>query len=296
MFGYVRAFKPHMRVCEYDTYKAVYCGICKRMGREFGQLSRATLSYDFTFLALVNAAVNDYPTEYEQQRCVAHPLKKTPCLKNGKMLDYPVAAAMILVYNKLKDDANDMDNHHKIISNAALAAFKNAYLKAQRKLPRLAEKIEQLMALQLKTEKLASPSLDLACEPSALMMAEIASAVSADPEISKHLERFGYFLGRFIYICDALDDLRKDCKNSSYNPFAVKLDLVGKQQLSQAEFKKAADMALDSVNLTMAALADSYVMIPQKKFRTINDNIVYLGMKNTFSLVYREKFNKNNKQ
>ena len=73
MFGYVKPFKPHMRICEYDTYKAVYCGLCKILGKEYGFVSRMTLSYDFAFLGLMALALNDSPAEIEPQRCIAHP-------------------------------------------------------------------------------------------------------------------------------------------------------------------------------------------------------------------------------
>ena len=41
MFGYVRPFKPYMRMFEYDIYKAVYCGLCKDMGRRY-EIGRAS--------------------------------------------------------------------------------------------------------------------------------------------------------------------------------------------------------------------------------------------------------------
>ena len=46
MFGYVRPFKPYMRMFEYDIYKAVYCGLCKDMGRRYGFVTPlATISH-----------------------------------------------------------------------------------------------------------------------------------------------------------------------------------------------------------------------------------------------------------
>ena len=35
MFGYVKPFKPHMRICEFETYNAVYCGLCKKLGKKY---------------------------------------------------------------------------------------------------------------------------------------------------------------------------------------------------------------------------------------------------------------------
>ena len=54
MFGYIRAAKPEMRIKEFELYKAVYCSLCKELGKSYGFLARLTLSYDFTFLALLN--------------------------------------------------------------------------------------------------------------------------------------------------------------------------------------------------------------------------------------------------
>ena len=53
MFGYVKAYKPELKVRDYEQYKAVYCSLCKTLGREYGLFARLTLSYDFTFAALL---------------------------------------------------------------------------------------------------------------------------------------------------------------------------------------------------------------------------------------------------
>ena len=36
MFGYVRPFKPELRMKEYEAYKAVYCGLCKECAGHTG--------------------------------------------------------------------------------------------------------------------------------------------------------------------------------------------------------------------------------------------------------------------
>ena len=53
MFGYVKVFRPELKVCEYEQYKGVYCSLCQTLGKRYGFASRMTLSYDFTFLALL---------------------------------------------------------------------------------------------------------------------------------------------------------------------------------------------------------------------------------------------------
>ena len=96
MFGYVRACKPELKIKEYETYKAVYCSLCRLMGREYGLWSRFTLSYDFTFLALLNMAMTEGCDPVERGRCFFNPLKKCNYCKNSEPLYMPAAAAMIM--------------------------------------------------------------------------------------------------------------------------------------------------------------------------------------------------------
>ena len=83
LFGYIRASKGDLKVKEYEFYKAVYCSLCKTMGREYSPLSRFTLSYDFTFLALLNIALKDGCDAVERKHCVFNPLKKCIFCKNN---------------------------------------------------------------------------------------------------------------------------------------------------------------------------------------------------------------------
>jgi len=49
MLGYVKIDKGELKVREYEVYCGYYCGICKSIGRRYGQLPRMALSYDAAF-------------------------------------------------------------------------------------------------------------------------------------------------------------------------------------------------------------------------------------------------------
>ena len=55
MFGYIKPSKGQLRICEYEAYQAVYCGMCHVLQREYGTVSRLFLNYDFVFLAMLLA-------------------------------------------------------------------------------------------------------------------------------------------------------------------------------------------------------------------------------------------------
>ena len=41
------------------------------------------------------------------------------------------------------------------------------------------------------------------------------------------LRRMGFYLGKFIYLLDAYDDVEKDVKSGNYNPFSEKYKMKG---------------------------------------------------------------------
>ena len=70
MLGYVTIEKNELKVREFDMYQAYYCGICKSIGRRFGQLPRMVLSYDSVFLALVLAGLSEETDIVLQEHCI----------------------------------------------------------------------------------------------------------------------------------------------------------------------------------------------------------------------------------
>ena len=96
MFGYVKPFQPHLRVCELDTYKSLYCGLCRQLGASFGPFSRLTLSYDFVFLALLFTGLSEEGPQYGRCRCMANPLKKKACCLENEGLRFSAGCAMIM--------------------------------------------------------------------------------------------------------------------------------------------------------------------------------------------------------
>jgi hypothetical protein len=57
LFGYITAYKPELKIREWELYQAVYCGLCRSWG-ETTALFRMFLSYDFVFLALLIESAN----------------------------------------------------------------------------------------------------------------------------------------------------------------------------------------------------------------------------------------------
>ena len=107
MFGYVRVNSAELKVREYETYRGAYCGLCRSMGKCTGLCSRMTLSYDFAFLVMLRACLENTEIKFSQRRCLAHPLKKRSVMERNDTLDYCARAAAILNFHKIRDDLAD---------------------------------------------------------------------------------------------------------------------------------------------------------------------------------------------
>jgi uncharacterized membrane protein YvlD (DUF360 family) len=98
------------------------------------------------------------------------------------------------------------------------------------------------------------------------------------------LKRFGYLLGRYIYLCDALDDLDDDRKTGNYNPF-----LCSQNSKDAADAADTAEHAKGSLYLTVAEAGAAYDLLETGQFGGILDNIVFLGLKNEVERILKKK-------
>ena len=146
MFGYVRACRPELKIKEYETYKAVYCSLCKNLGKSYGILSRFTLSYDFTFLALLNMSLTDGCDGFHQKRCAFNPLKKCNYCKNDDAIDMPAAAAMIMLYYKILDNIADERGFKRLGYWCLKPIFSSAHKKAAKKYPQIEDAVSEYIS------------------------------------------------------------------------------------------------------------------------------------------------------
>lgn len=287
LFGYVKPYRPFLRVYELEVYKAAYCGLCRQLKDSFGFAATLTLSFDVVFLTLVDIGLNSYSLEMCGRKCPVHPIGGKKCLKcSGDAFDYSACAEVILVYHKLRDDLRDKGALRKLRAAALLPVYYRDYKKAALKYPTLAKAVDRAMKLHRKTERTRTRSLDRAAEPTAAMMRAVFCELGGcDHDKRELLGQFGYMLGRYVYIVDALDDLDEDFKRREYNPLLsprmLKLSRSGKT-LPRDYREHAASAAENGVMLTLGALAEIYVKLDIGDIKPIIDNMVYLGLKHTF--------------
>lgn len=268
MFGYVKPFKGQLRVCEDETYRAAYCTLCRHMGKIYGNIARMTLSYDFTFLAVLKLALADNNPEYVKKHCVYNPFKRcTYMLVKDDAFDFVSAAAVISVYGKIKDNIADTKGFKQFLYKIARAFFSRKYFKAVKLYPDVAKAIENMVEYQIRIEQNENIGMDQAAEPTAKAMEEIFSLCSDSETQKRVLSRLGYCIGKWIYLIDAVCDLGDDIKNGCFNPL------------------KSSDInsALMTMNVCAAQAGAALELLEIKRFGGILQNIIYIGLPETAS-------------
>ncbi len=220
MFGYVKPYAPELKVRENELYNAVYCGLCRSMGRLTGALSRLALSYDIAFLALVLSAYEGESFDVEQKRCFVHPLKKNPVAKDCEILRYCSAVSAELAYRDLLDKIKDSKGLRRLFIRAASPVFARARRKAKKKYDFDDGFIDRTLSELYKLEEERSPSPDRAADVFGRLLGYFFSYGVSD-ENKPSAETVGVNVGRFIYLCDAADDIEKDEKSGAYNPLLL---------------------------------------------------------------------------
>lgn len=285
MFGYVKINKPEMKVKEYEAYRGLYCSLCRSLGKNFGVLSRLTLSYDITFLLLVRLSFSLMVPEFKKGRCPFSPSKKCNyCINGEEELRFSAAVSMMLFYYKIKDNIADGSFFRKMLMYIILPYALLKYRKAEKMYPDVAKMIEEGMLRQSETEKTKTPLTDKAAHESADILGKIFAYGFSDEKAKAY--RFGYGIGKFVYLADAADDIVKDIKNKSYNPFVEKYKLIKEPD---EEIKKEIEGTL---NMSAAVAAEAFSEIEKKTLTPIVENIIYDGLENTMKTILKGKTEK----
>ncbi len=281
MFGYVRIFKPQMRICEYEQYKAVYCTLCKELGREYGPLSRMLLNYDFTFVALLYMALHKQPPCVERKCCVFNPLKICSYCTAEDREGFKLTCAMTaeMYYHKLSDNVADSGWFASIGWRLLRLTAAPLRRKARKRYPEMDALVAKCMTDQAAAEKAEDSSIDSAAEPSARLISELAQMIAANDTDRRDLKDFGYFFGRWIYLIDAFDDMADDVRKNSFNPFAARFGLTKEDiENNTPLWSEARIYANECLNMTVARALTAFDLLDTGVYAPIFENILQLGL------------------
>lgn len=286
MFGYVTPYKDELKVRQFDVFKSYYCGLCQHIKKDYGQLPRLTLNYDMTTLGLLLDGLSPHKTYMQRRICGTHPGKKKQMIINNEALSFTGAMNVALVYYKLLDDVQDDQNLKSKVLATALSPYKVKFPEEIKPILKMIEKnLSDLYALETSKN---FKSLDEVSHPFSLIVANILQMYpyklhEDSPELRAQLYDFGYALGKWIYLIDALDDLKKDMQHHKFNPIFT---LYGYEEEPYETLLADVQENISFTLLNCGYTCQSIIRrLPLRRNRVILKNIVELGMMDQYTKV-----------
>lgn len=295
MFGYIYVNEQELKLREYTTYRSFYCGLCQELHHRYGRRAQLVLNYDTTFLAILLTGLYEPDTLTEEKRCLIHPLHKHQ-MANNDAISYAADMCVLLAYQKGLDDWED---EHKPSGRILAAMLKSGYDGIAREYPRQAKAVEENIRLLHDVESAwrgqagvssdgARTDIDYVAGLTGNFLAELF--VWKDDIWQDDLRQIGFYLGKFIYLMDAVEDIDKDKKRGNYNVFLTVFRenaVAGAVDEAKNEGGPAAEDIWEDIHreeiqkiLTgmMAEASRAFERLPVLQYAPIIRNILYSGV------------------
>lgn len=279
MFGYVMINKPELKIKDFELYRSYYCGLCEALKRRHGLIGRAMLNYDMTFLVMILSDLYEVETEEECCRCVMHPVHKH-CQRYNDVSDYCADMCVLLSYYKCVDDWEDGRKLNRWFMAKLLRRKKE---KVARLYPQKAAFIENRLNMLSIVENAKNTPIDKVAKMFGEIMAEVF--IYEDDLWKEDLYKVGFYLGKYIYLLDAYEDIEEDLKTGDYNPF--------KEIYKNENFE---EQILQLMMLMIGECTDAFERLPIVENVEILRNILYSGVWVKYGQIKAKRLEKEQKK
>ncbi|MCD7920837.1 MAG: DUF5685 family protein [Clostridiales bacterium] len=279
MFGYIYINQKSLSDENKKQYQAYYCGLCHVLRRNCGVRGQMLLNYDMTFLIILLTGLYELPNEELKFVCPLHPGRKKTAYVN-EASRYASDMNVLLSYYNLVDDWKDDRSYPKHVISLML---KRDYSRISRKYPRQAKALDTYITKLDLFETRKEDNIDAISGLTGEMLGEIFAW--RNDIWAEELHCLGFYLGKFIYLMDAYEDLEKDKKKNEYNPF---------QRLAEdnpKDFETISKLILTSM---MSECAKSFERLPILQHADIIRNILYSGVWSKYEYLQEKKKKRRN--
>lgn len=271
MFGYIDLNPQSLEQAKIDRYKAWYCGLCREIRKDYGQLGRMALSNDMTFLTVLLSSLYEPEEKSGSAACPLHPVHKRDFIQTSATA-YAADMNMVLAYWKYRDAERDREGHFQKQMGERL---RKAYQIIQNRYPQQCSEVEKALSSIWSMEDKGEREIDALCA----LSGDLLGAVFAPKEdvFAPVLRKIGNSLGRFVYLMDAYEDFDKDRKKGRFNPLDV-LKGDGYEELIR-----------DSLTGMLSEACEALDLLPLSQDLDLLHNVLYEGVWNRYTLLEEKK-------
>ena len=280
MYGYIIANQDELKIKDYKKYRSYYCGLCHMLSKKHGPKGQITLSYEMTFLAVLLTALYEEPLKHEKHRCLVHGMQSRDMLFND-ITAYAADMEVLTAYYKALDNwHDDKDVKSRAFSLTLLRDVKAIEKRWPRQSCAVRDNLEILTAL----EKAGEQDLDTVAGCFGRLLGEIF-VLREDDVWADELRHMGFYLGKFIYLMDAYEDLEKDRKRRHFN--------IWESRRTRRDFDALVE---NTLSLMMGDCAQSFEVLPIVQDIDILRNILYSGVWMSYNAMWAKEKDKGEKK
>lgn len=274
MFGYINVNSQELSKENKEIYQSYYCGLCHSLRDHYGTKCRILLNYDMTFLVVLLTGLYETNTDSKDFTCPLHPIKRRTSFSN-EITDYAAAMNVALAYHNLMDDWKD---DHSVPKKTFAGLIEKYYKEIADLYPRQITAIETYVNRQSELEQQHETNIDVVAGLTGEMLGEIFAW--KQDEWYEELKTLGFYMGKFIYLMDAYEDLDRDEKKDSFNP----LRSLKKEHVN--DFEVICKLMMTSM---ISECAKSFERLPILLHAEILRNILYSGVWSKYEYIQLKK-------
>ena len=201
-----------------EQYKALYCGLCHGLKKNYGYRGIACLNYEVTFLLLLIISASEKESVIFHGSCCLTPFVRVPFIDYLSREVKTSADISILVSGfEIKDNINDGGVFIWKIFDRLL---NNLNETATNEISEFEASIKNKLNTFYNLENNESDNIDdILCACGDIVEKFVEPLLPAvDGPVAEIISMIANYIGQWIYLVDACDDLQKDISTDNYNP------------------------------------------------------------------------------
>lgn len=201
-----------------EQYKALYCGLCHGLKKNYGYRGIACLNYEVTFLLLLIISASEKESVIFHGSCCLTPFVRVPFIDYLSREVKTSADISILVSGfEIKDNINDGGVFIWKIFDRLLSKLNET---ATNEISEFEASIKNKLNTFYNLENNKSDNIDdILCACGDIVEKFVAPLLPAvDGPVAEIISMIANYIGQWIYLVDACDDLQKDISTDNFNP------------------------------------------------------------------------------
>lgn len=218
MLGYLHPRLKNSNPKIKEQYKALYCGLCHSLKKNYGYRGIVCLNYEVTFLLLLIISASERDSVIFHGSCCLTPFVRVPFIDYLNREVKTAADISIVVSSfEIKDNVNDGGIFIWKIFDRLMNKLNE---KATNEISEFEKSIKTKLNTFYDLEKSGTVNLDDILKSCGdIVESFITPLLSAvDGPVAEVISKITNYIGQWIYLMDACDDFHSDMSDNNYNP------------------------------------------------------------------------------